>query len=123
MSRTNNLRKIVQKKLKSICENTYYEEASDENMYPHIVFTISTINTGDITRADYNIDIDVWDKTEDAKAIEEIADEIENAFNNKNEPQESILPTFYLIDRKSIKDEDKKIRHRLIRVLAENYER
>lgn len=122
MSKTNELRKLVYSKLKKAGE-VFYGQADDKKMYPHIVFTISSVDFGNWNRDDAVVDIDIWDKGTSAIKIEDMADEIESMFRCCNEPQESILPTFFLIDRKSVPDEDKKIMHRLMRVQVQNYER
>lgn len=123
MSKTNELRELIKKRITTICPNVYYEVASDEHIYPHIVFSFGTIDNGDLSRDDLYMDLDLWDKGKSAVSIEDLADQVEVLFQNQNLPQETILPTFYLIDRKSIPDEDKLIRHRLIRVQIQNYER
>lgn len=123
MSRTNILRQLITKKLKTVCENIYYEIADERNMYPHIVYQFKNINHNDQYRNDIEIEIDIYDRSTDAKKIEELADQVEDLFNNQNIPQDTILPTFFLNDRMSVPDEDKKIRHRNIRILCQNYER
>ena len=123
MSRTNDLRKLIKGRLDKVCSNVSFEQASDDKMYPHIVFTYDYIDMGNINRNDMMVDIDIWDKSDSAAAIEDLADRVEDLFNAQNIPQDTILPTFYLVDRKIVPDEDKKIRHRLIRVQVQNYER
>lgn len=123
MGKTNTLRKLVYSLLSHVCQNVYYSQADEKNMYPHIVFAIASIDLGDLNRDDAVVDIDIWDKGTSAVKIEDMADEVEAVFRNNNLPQENILPTFFLMDRKSVPDEDKKILHRLIRVQVQNYER
>lgn len=123
MGKTNDLRKLVREQLKEICTNVYYEIAADDKMYPHIVFSFDSCGLEDLNRQDLILNIDLWDKSGQAVAIEDLSDALESIFNNQNMPQDTILPTFFLIDRKAIPDEDKKIRHRLIRVLVQNYKR
>lgn len=121
--RTNDLKKLILSKLKTVASNVYYEIASDDAMYPHIVFNFNNLNLGDLTRQDYMLDIDIWSKGKDTKTVDDMCDTIENLLQAENLPQEHILPTFYLVDRKSLPDEDKTIRHRLIRFQIQNYER
>lgn len=123
MSRTNDLRKLIKGRLNTVCRNVFFEHADDDKMYPHIVFSYDHIDTGDASRHDMILTIDIWDRSNSAAAIENLADAIENLFNTENLPQDTILPTFFLLDRKPVPDEDKKIRHRLIRVQVQNYER
>ena len=114
---------LVYGKLKTVCNAVYYEISSDDGLYPHIVFSCSDVDLEDLNRNDVIIDVDIWDKSSSALQVEELTDSVESLFNNKNLPQSAILPTFYLIDRKSVPDEDKTIRHRLVRIQAQNYVR
>ena len=122
-TKTNDLKKLIQTKLKTIATNVYYEIADENAMYPHVVYSFRTINLGDISRQDYILDVDVWDKERSTTAVDELCDKIESLLHTENLPQTRILPTFYLIDRKSLLDEDKQIKHRLIRFQIQNYVR
>ena len=123
MSRTNSLRKLLTKMLKTVCENVYYEVADEEKMYPHIVFSISSIDLGNMERKDYIAEIEIWDKSMSAVKTEELKDKVEDLFNAENAPQDDILPTFFLVNSKKVNDDDKEIRHRLVEVQIQNYER
>lgn len=122
-TRTNELKKLLQTKLKTITNDVYYEQADDNALYPHIVFNFRTIDLGDLSRQDYILEIDLWDKGTSTTAIDKMADDVENLLQGQNLPQTGILPTFYLYDRKSILDSDKDIKHRLIRFQIQNYVR
>lgn len=122
-TRTNELKKFLQTKLKTIANKVYYEQADDGALYPHIVFNFRTIDLGDLSRQDYILEIDLWDKGTSTTAIDKMADDVENLLQGQNLPQTGILPTFYLYDRKSILDSDKDIKHRLIRFQIQNYVR
>lgn len=129
MGRTNELRKLVRTILgessfidRHGIKEIYHEIASDDKMYPHIVFSFDDINTGDLYRHDLSLIIDIYDKSDSAYLVESIADDIEDMFNAENLPQDTILPTFYLEARRPVADEDKKIRHRQIEVIVQNYE-
>lgn len=104
-----------------ICNKVYYRIADEDNIYPHIVFRFRKLDLGDLFRQDYMLEIDVWDK--DVIHIEDMCDQIEWIFNNNNNPQNTILPTFFIESRDDIEDEDKSIQHRLLRVECQNYER
>lgn len=123
MSRTNDLKKLIQTKLKTLATNVYYEIAADNALYPHVVFTFDSIDLGDLSREDYMLNVDVWDKGKSTTAIDDLCDSIENLLQAKNLPQAHILPTFYLVDRRNVPDEDKAIKHRIIRFQIQNYER
>lgn len=122
-TKTNDLKKLIMTQLKTLTSNVYYEIAADNALYPHIVFSFKMINLGDLWRQDYTLDVDVWDKGQNTTRIDSLCDDIEKLLHMQNLPQTGILPTFYLIDRRSIIDEDKSIKHRLVRFQIQNYER
>ena len=121
MSRTNDLKKLIQTKLKTLTTNVYFEQATYNAMYPHIVFSFREINLDDLSRQDYTLNVDVWDKGTNTTAIDTLADSVEDLLHTQNLPQTNVLPTFYKIDRKSIEDPDKSIKHRLVRFQIQNY--
>lgn len=120
---TNELKALVKSMLYTITEQTYNRKAPNDAMYPHIVFELATHDNLDLSRRDPVIEIHLWDKSEDTSTLDEMADNIESLFQDANEPTEDILPTFYLMDRRQVEDEDKKIYHILVRVIAQTYER
>lgn len=120
--RTNNLKKLIQTKLKSLNIPVYYKRASDSAGYPHIVFTLRSINTGDLIRSDYDLEIDIWDKGK-AYDADETADTVEELLKSKNFPTDEVLPTFYADNRKTIDDEDKAISHIRLSFVVQTYER
>lgn len=122
-TKTNDLKKLIQTKLKTLTTNVFYENATDNAMYPHVVFTFNSIDLGDLSRQDYMLNVDVWDKGKSTTAVDELCDKIEALLQGENLPQTRILPTFYLVDRRNIPDEDKQIRHRIIRFQIQNYVR
>ena len=123
MARTNDLKKLIQEKLLTLTANVYHEQARDDALYPHIVFSFKEVNLGDISRQDYILEVDVWDKGTLTTTVDDLADSVEDLFHTENLPQENILPTFYKIDRKAILDPDKSIKHRIIRFQIQNYVR
>lgn len=121
--RTNDLKKLVQTQLKTVTENVYNEIANNDAVYPHLVFSFRRIDLNDLSRQDYVLQVDVWDRNKKNLRVDDLADEVENLLQAQNLPQQNILPTFYLIDRKTVEDEDKMIRHIQIQFQVQNYER
>lgn len=123
MAKTNALRKLIKKNLSSLCEHVFYERADEETLYPHVVFSFGGINLEDLSRDDFILEIDVWDRSISAAEIEELCDKIEEKFNAENLPQDEILPVFFKAGRIPVRDEDVMIRHRLLKFSIQNYER
>ena len=121
--RTNDLKHLVQAKLKTLTANVYYEIANEKKLYPHIVFEFRRIDLGDLWRQDYILEVDIWDKQDSSLRVDDLADQAENLLQAENLPQSNVLPTFYLIDRQNIPDEDKEIKHRRVQFQIQNYER
>ena len=129
MSKTNELRKAIMNRFtpgwKSALgvKGVSYEIIPDDVMYPHIVFSFDNVNQTDLSRDDIRMVIDLWDKSKSAANVENLADEVEKIFDGVNDPQENILPTYYIESRRTVLDEDKTIRHKQIVVIIQNYER
>ena len=121
MSKTNDLRKLVQEKLKSVADRVYYKNADDEAIYPHIVHVIERVNFTAEHRDDVSLVVDVWTKS--VPEANELADFVEKSLNRENLPQDTILPTFFLENRVDIEDEDKSISHIQMTFTVQNYER
>lgn len=122
MSKTNTLRELIQSKLSTVVPHCWFETADDDSMFPHIVWNLKRVNTGDLNRDDIYLDVDIWDKSENADNIEDYADSVEALLKTKNLPQTTILPTFFLDGRQSVEDSDKMIKHRLVTFIIQNYE-
>lgn len=121
MSKTIEIRKVIKKLLKESHERIFYENASDKAPFPYIVFNIESINFDNEGRDDLILTIDIWDKNKDSTAIEILADNVEDTLDFRNNPTETVLPTFYKESRRSLSDEDKSIRRRQLTFLIQNY--
>lgn len=121
ISKTNDLRRLVQEQLKTITENVYHKIADEDAVYPHIVHVIDRTNVIAEHRDDVTLIVDVWTKS--APEALELADAVESVLNRKNLPQETILPTFFLETKIDVKDDDKSICHIQLSFNVQNYER
>lgn len=121
ISKTNDLRKLVQEKLKSVTDRVYYKHADDGALYPHIVHVIERVNLVAEHRDDVSLVVDVWTKS--VSDVNELADSVESVLNRENFPQDTILPTFFMENRVEIEDEDKSISHIQMTFTVQNYER
>jgi len=122
-TRTNDLKILIQTKLKTIATNVYFEQAADSAIFPHVVFDFRQVDLQDLSRQDYILEVDVWTKGTNTTTVDELADQIEDLLQAQNLPQTRILPTFYKIDRRSIIDPDKTLKHRQIRFQIQNYKK
>lgn len=123
MSKTNDLKELIQGRLLTVCTSTSFGTARDTNMYPHIVWDMTSANLNDLSRDDIVLDIDIWDRGTSTVRIDELSDSVEALFKTENLPQDNILPTFYLMSKKAPEDPDKNIKHRVITFEIQNYER
>lgn len=121
ISKTNDLRKLVQTRLKDITPLVYYRRADEDALYPHIVHLIDRVNILAEHRDDVSLVVDIWTKSD--SVANELADAVEKSFDRENLPQETILPTFFLETRITVEDDDKSISHIQMTFTVQNYER
>lgn len=122
MSKTADLRKLLQSQLATTSGATYYKRAPDTAAFPYKVFSLSRANIGDLERDDIDLCIDIWDQSTDTKAVDSIADDIEDLLNAANLPQATILPTIYRDSRYYVEDPDKDIQHVQLHFNVQNYQ-
>ena len=97
-----------------------YRVASDQKMYPHVIWDIDPITPTDMGRYDFIIDFNVWGKDE-AKVFS-IMDKIDWLLRFYNIPNNKILPTFYTMSMGTVDDPDKTLVHGVVRVQCQVYE-
>lgn len=124
--KSNELRRLVRANLVQAtgladAKEVFYKRASADAVFPHIVFEIDSINNTDLSRHDYSIDVHVWTK-DDEEHAENMVDAIEQKFYTVNDPQENILPTFFLDRTVLVDDPDRTLSHYVIRFVAQTYE-
>lgn len=123
MNRTTELRGTCKQLLDRVQGGTFYRLAPTDTEFPYKTFDLSSINLGDLSRCDYILTVDLWDLAEDPKAVEAMADELEDEINALNVPQTGILPTFFRETRGNIEDPDKNIQHIRLSYSVQLYER
>lgn len=126
MAMINDLRRLVDLRLNSIkteygIKDIGYRLASDQKVYPHVVWDITTITPADMGRSDVLLDFHVWSKTEDD--VFRIMDAIRDLLMFRNDPQQTILPTFYEQSEGTVDDPDKTLVHGVVRMQCQVYER
>lgn len=122
MSKTLALRGLISEKLQTVPGETYHRQASKEAAYPYKTYNLDGITYQDSTRDDYDLTVDIWDRSPDTKQVEEIADQIEALFNAANVPDPPIYPTFFRDGRNVIDDPDKALQHIQLHFVVQLYE-
>ena len=122
MSKTAALRKLVREKLQTVPGESYHSTAPKDAAFPYKTFSLSSVVFSDSLRDDFELEVDIWDRAKDWKAVEEIADQVEALFNDSNLPQPNIYPTFFRENRYSLDDPDKNLQHIQLRFLVQLYE-
>ena len=122
MTKTQRLRGLIRAQLQTVEGMTYHRHAAREAVYPYKTYTLDGINYPDSTRDDYDLTVDIWDRSPDWKRAEEIADRIEALFNVANLPTPPIYPTFFRDGRHVIDDPDKDLQHIQLRFVVQLYE-
>lgn len=122
MSKTLLLRGLVADQLRTVPGGTYHKKATATATYPYKTYAVKGINFPDSTRDDYDLTVDIWDRSTDTKVAEEIADQIEKLFNAANVPRPPIFPTFFRDGRTPIDDPDKELQHLQLRFIVQLYE-
>lgn len=120
MSKTLELRKLIKDILLDLEVEVFFDDSTDKAKYPYIVYSFESTNFSN-NRDDIILAIDIWDRNESTRNVEVLADGVEALFNFENKPTNKILPTFYLEGRYSLKDEDKKLKRRQIKISIKNY--
>ena len=122
MGKTTALRGLIREQLQTVPGTTYHKAASAKADYPYKTYVLESINFPDSTRDDYDLVIDIWDRSPDQKTVEEIADQIEQLFNVANLPKPPIYPTFFRDGRNNLEDPDKDLQHIQLHFIVQLYE-
>lgn len=120
MSKTKTLRKLINEKLQTVQGGVYHRIAPKDAAYPYKVFVLSDVSYTD-ARDDLELEVDIWDRSLDPKTAEDIADEIEDLFNDANLPAPPIFPTFFRDNRYTLDDPDKNLQHIQLHFLVQLY--
>lgn len=123
MSKTSDLRRLVNALVKPIIPCVYYRRASSSAQFPYAVFTFDRINIDDLHLDVFDLRFDLWDSAESITRLDDIADTIEKLLHMRNDPQPGILPTFFRSDRFYVEESDKKNQHLELHFDVRLYER
>lgn len=120
MNKTIILRKLITEKLLTVQGGVYHRIAPKDAAYPYKTFTLSSVSFVD-ARDDMEVEVDIWDRSIDAKTAEDIADQVEALFACANFPTPPIYPTFFRENRYTLDDPDKTLQHIQLRFLVQLY--
>ena len=120
MSKTKTLRKLIYEKLQTLQGGVHHRIAPKDAAYPYKVYTLSDTSYTD-ARDDVELEVEIWDRSLDPKTAEDIADAIEDLFNDVNLPAPPIYPTFFRDNRYTLNDPDKNLQHIQLRFLVQLY--
>ena len=116
------LRKVIVSLLKQVTPNVSFDKADKKTQFPYSVYSMNNVDLSSYPRDDISVTVDIWDKDIDSIRIETLTDKLEKILNRNNHPTDKILPTFYLVGRNSLEDEDPLIQHRQLKFIVKNYE-
>ena len=115
-SNTNALKEYITSLLKTACAHVHFEKCSEKS-YPYIVYELS--ETGhEAGRTQYKFEVNCIDKGT-ATAVDDIADCIQDMFDEGSYDNEKISFYTYRNLRQTVDEEDKNIRRR--RLIFELY--
>ena len=121
MSKTAALRRLVTEQLQTTQGKTYHRNAPKGAAFPYKTYSLTSVAFQDSARDDFELEVDIWDRSDDYKRAEELADQVEELLNVANLPGGGILPTFFRESRYTLDDPDKTLQHIQLRFLVQLY--
>ncbi|MEG1929351.1 MAG: hypothetical protein RR090_12175 [Niameybacter sp.] len=106
MSKTVNLRTVLQAELEKVHKNTYHEDAPSTTTYPYMVYELESIQDN------FQLEINVYDKGTSTQQVEVLADAIEAHFKRFIWRDDEQIFTTYKNTRNNMQEEDKTIKRR-----------
>lgn len=118
------IRKVINDYLKTLHSQVYYQQPPEDASYPYLVFDFpQSLPDGEGLEV-ITVDIDGWDapKNGDTTVLENLMTNV-NALDKNVLVQDGLRATFYLENRLSLTDDDKRIRRRKYIYQARVFER
>lgn len=108
------LRVELQRLLKTLTTNVYYEGNQDSAVYPRLVFELSEVSY-DYGKTLYQLEINIIDYGTSTRAVEDMADNVQSTLNKYYFINNEIQFSVYRGLRQTVKEDDKLIiRRRLL---------
>lgn len=109
--------KIIQQLLVAQHPRTYLDIAPQDAELPFIVWTIPS-TTDEELREDLILQIDIFDYSTDATAVEQLADDVDKALKGIDNLTTDCLMRFTRVGRLNIPDPDIRVRRRELKYLV-----
>ena len=112
---TNNLRGFLTRKLLETGLDVYYEEASTNATFPYITYALDKQRVSYL-KSIYTIEVNIWNNNIDKTFIEDIADAIEENFEDVAYMDDGGLLAFHANDRGYIDDPNKDLKRLMLKI-------
>lgn len=113
-SKTIAMRSAIHAKLKTICNNVYYDVAEQGAPFPYLVFGIEEV-LSDYGTISCDLEVNAVDYGRDTATCETLADNVQASLNKWRYLDDDIQFSTYCDRRNNVQEEDKKIiRRRMI---------
>lgn len=125
LKRTIALRTVVVSTLATVLpkdSKAYFQQAQNDHPQIYAVYTVDEIDNTD-GRWTYEVEVNVMDYGTNTSTVENLADDIQAAFNKHIEINNNIGVYFYADRRNSVEEEDRNILRRRLTFSAYLYER
>lgn len=74
------LRKHITSKIKTECNNVFYERATNDTVFPYVVYELDSINIVE-NKDNIQLDISIYDRSKDSINIEILTNKIQKIFD------------------------------------------
>ena len=111
MSKTIELRGELETILKTFSDALYYRYAFPNANFPYAVYNLQSINGADLLRFDYDLCIDLWDRSVDGVRIEHISDAMDAQLDRYEIVTDNIIATIFRENSYPVDEVDKQIQH------------
>lgn len=107
------IKKDLVSKLKAINENVYFHEANEIEVFPHLVYSFSSLPESEgLIKG--NLDIDVWNRSNDFSLIDDITENVAILLNKYHYLGEKCGYNLYLLSINNIETDDKTLKRKTI---------
>lgn len=113
MAKVIDIRRELQRLIKTVHARVYYENATDTTVFPYVVFNLpNSIDSGDLEN--FVLDVDFWDDDQNTTTLETLCDNVDAILHKKNVViSDSVGFVIYRDNRlNNVTDDDERIRRR-----------